>query len=167
MLSFIGKYKTVPLCACNAYILSSIIGELQLLHILNIWCSQSSILNHSRVCGILSHWWFYFFKILFIYFQRETKGGRKREREKHQCVVASHSSPTGDLAHHPGMYPDWESNRQHFDSQPTLSSLSYTSQGIAGVLIWKSLMSFEDLFMCLFAIHKSSFVYCLSLLPTF
>ena len=41
---------------------------------------------------------------LFIYFQREGKGGRKGE--KHQYVVASHVSTTGDLAHNPGMCPD-------------------------------------------------------------
>ena len=44
-----------------------------------------------------------FFKILFYFLER----GRERERkgEKHQCVVTSHASPTGDLAHNPGMCP--------------------------------------------------------------
>ena len=37
---------------------------------------------------------------------------RGREREKDQCVVASHMPPTGDLACNPGMGPDWESNWQ-------------------------------------------------------
>ena len=37
--------------------------------------------------------------------------------EKHQCVVASHTSPTGDPAHNPGMCPDWELNWQPFGSQ--------------------------------------------------
>ena len=36
-------------------------------------------------------------KILFL----EGEGGKKGE--KHQCVVASHVSPAGDLAHNPGM----------------------------------------------------------------
>ena len=36
--------------------------------------------------------------------------GREGEREKHQCVVASCTPPTGDLAHNPGMCPDWESD---------------------------------------------------------
>ena len=49
-----------------------------------------------------------FFKILFIYFLTEGKGGR--EREKHQCVVASHATSSKDLAHYPGMCPDWELN---------------------------------------------------------
>ena len=40
---------------------------------------------------------------LFIFRQRGRQG------EKHQCVVASHAPPTGDLACNPGMCPDWES----------------------------------------------------------
>ena len=54
---------------------------------------------------------FFFFKdfiYLFIYFKREEDGGESGE--KHQCVVASHMLPTGDLAQNPGMHPDWESN---------------------------------------------------------
>ena len=50
----------------------------------------------------------FFKKILFIYFKREEK--EKRGREKHQCVVASCTTPTGDPACNPGMCPDWESN---------------------------------------------------------
>ena len=47
----------------------------------------------------------------FIYLFIVRVGKRGREREKHQCVVASSVSPTGDLARNPGMCPDWESNR--------------------------------------------------------
>ena len=38
--------------------------------------------------------------------------GREGEREggKHQCVVASHAPPTGDLVCNAGMCPDWELN---------------------------------------------------------
>ena len=45
--------------------------------------------------------------------------GRERERkgEKHQCGVASHAPPTGDLAHNLGMCRDCESNRQPFGLQ--------------------------------------------------
>ena len=51
----------------------------------------------------------FFFKILRIYFYR---GGREGEREgeKHQCVVASHLAPSGDLDCNPGLRPDWELN---------------------------------------------------------
>ena len=51
----------------------------------------------------------YFFKdfiYLFIFRQREREG--EREGEKHQCVVASHTPPSRDLAHNPHMCPDWE-----------------------------------------------------------
>ena len=37
--------------------------------------------------------------------EREAEG----EGEKHQCVVASCTPPTGDLARNPGMCPDWVS----------------------------------------------------------
>ena len=53
---------------------------------------------------------FFFLKILFIYFrQREREG--EREEERHQCMLASHTSPTGDLTCNPGMCPDWELNQ--------------------------------------------------------
>ena len=41
----------------------------------------------------------------------------EREEEKYQCVVASHMPLTGDLAHNPGMCPDWEWNQRPFGSQ--------------------------------------------------
>ena len=55
-------------------------------------------------------------KILFIYFYREGKGGRKRERGT-SCVVASQAPPTGHLACDPGMGPAWELKQQSFASQ--------------------------------------------------
>ena len=51
---------------------------------------------------------FFFLKILLIFRERGREGAR--EGEKHQCVVASRAHPTGDLAHNPGMCPDWELN---------------------------------------------------------
>ena len=45
-------------------------------------------------------------KVFYLFIFRE----RRREGEKHQCVVASHIT-TGDLGHNPGMCPDWELNR--------------------------------------------------------
>ena len=57
----------------------------------------------------------FFFKILFIYFEREGKGGRKRG--EYQCVVASCAPPTGDPAHNLSMCRDWESNQRPPASQ--------------------------------------------------
>ena len=70
-----------------------------------------------------------FFKILFIFRKRGRERERKGEGEKHQCVVASHAPPTGDLAHNTGMCPDWESNWRPFGLQSALNPLSHTSQG--------------------------------------
>ena len=50
----------------------------------------------------------YLFKKDFIYLFLERGGEGEREGEKHQCVVASHMFPTGDLAHNPSMCPDWK-----------------------------------------------------------
>ena len=43
---------------------------------------------------------------IYLFLERGREG--ERGREKHQCVVASHAPPTGDLAYKPGMCPDWE-----------------------------------------------------------
>ena len=50
-----------------------------------------------------------FFKKRFSLFL-ERGEGREKEGEKHQCSVASPVPPTGDLAHNPGMCPDWDLN---------------------------------------------------------
>ena len=54
----------------------------------------------------------------------------EREGEKHLCVVASHESPTGDLAHKPGMCPDWELNQQPFGSQASAQSTESHQPGL-------------------------------------
>ena len=46
----------------------------------------------------------------FIYFSLEKGMKGEREGEKHQCVLASHAPPTGDLALNPDMCLDWELN---------------------------------------------------------
>ena len=57
----------------------------------------------------LSHFAIFFKKDFIYLFLRRGKEG-ERKGEKHQCVLASHVSPTGDLALNLGMCPDWESN---------------------------------------------------------
>ena len=42
---------------------------------------------------------------------------REKDREKHQCTVASLTPPTGDLANNPGTCPDWGSNQRPLASQ--------------------------------------------------
>ena len=64
----------------------------------------------------------FMFLNIFIYLFLERGREGKREGEKHQCLVASHMAPTGDLAHNPGMCPDWESNQRPFGSQTSAQS---------------------------------------------
>ena len=59
----------------------------------------------------------------------------EREREKHQCVVASHVLPTGDLAHNPGMCPDWESNQLPCGSQSGTQSTEPHQPGPEFILV--------------------------------
>ena len=54
----------------------------------------------------------------------------EREEEKHQCVVASHAPPTGDLACNPGMCPDWELNQWLFASQAGTQSTEPRQPGV-------------------------------------
>ena len=42
---------------------------------------------------------------------RERGREGEREGEKDQCAVASCAPLSGDLAHNPGICPDWESNQ--------------------------------------------------------
>ena len=72
---------------------------------------------------------FNFFKLVYLFFRERGREG-EREEEKHQCVVASHVPPTGELACNPGLCPDWELNRRSFGLQPELNPLSHTSQDL-------------------------------------
>ena len=68
---------------------------------------------------------FNFLKRFYLFLERA--GGR--QGKKHQCVVASHTAPTGVLACNPGMCPDWESTSDPLLRRPVLNPLSHTSQG--------------------------------------
>ena len=57
---------------------------------------------------------------------RKGKGGRKRGRGISMC---SCTPPTGDLAHNPGMCPDWNQTCNPLIHRPKLNPLSHTSQG--------------------------------------
>ena len=78
------------------------------------------------------HGYFFSFKD-FIYLFIERGEGREREGKKQQCVVASHTPPTGDLAHNPGMCPDWESNRRPFGFQAGTQSIEPHHPGLMDV----------------------------------
>ena len=58
---------------------------------------------------------FFFKDFIYLFLEKGREG--EREGEKHQCVIASHVFPFGDLAPKPGMCPDWESNQSPFGFQ--------------------------------------------------
>ena len=81
--------------------------------------------------------WKILFKKYIIYLFLERGEGREKERERNfsvqekQCpLVASHMPPTGDLAHNPGMCPDWESNQWPFGSQASIQSTELHYPGL-------------------------------------
>ena len=59
----------------------------------------------------------------------------EREGEKHQCVIASHTPPTGDLAHNPGIALDQELNQRHFDLQASTQSTEPQQPGQNNILL--------------------------------
>ena len=67
-------------------------------------------------------------KKLFIFRVRGREG--EREGEKHQCVVASHTPPIGDLTCNPGICFDWELNRRPFGSQVSTQSTEPHQPGL-------------------------------------
>ena len=60
---------------------------------------------------------------MYLFLERGREG--EREGEKHRRVVASRALPTGDMAHNPGMCPDWELNQRPLVHRPTLNPLSH------------------------------------------
>ena len=75
--------------------------------------------NHLLIL-LISCFQFYWFLFKKFTFRGE---GRQKERERNinvwmkHWLVASCTPPAGDLAHNPGMYPDWELNKWPFTLQ--------------------------------------------------
>ena len=51
-------------------------------------------------------------------------------RKRNISVAYSRAPPTGDLAHNPGMCPDWESNPRPFGSQARAQSPELHQPGL-------------------------------------
>ena len=79
-------------------------------------CSSDDSRAHLALLTVITISFGVFFKI-FIYFYREGKEGRKRGRETSMCDCLSRTSPTGDLACNPGIYPYCELNQPPIGSQ--------------------------------------------------
>ena len=60
---------------------------------------------------------------MYLFLERTREG--ERQEEKDQCVVTPHTAPTRDLAHNPGMCPDWKLNQWPLASQ---SGTQFTEQ---------------------------------------
>ena len=63
-----------------------------------------------------------FLKDFYLFTFREKRREGERKVEKHQCVVASHTPLTRDLALSLGLCPDRESDQQPFGSQASTQS---------------------------------------------
>ena len=83
-------------------------------------------LSHLALSNIYKLWYFTFFLRFYLFLEK----GEGKEGEKCQCVVASRAPPTGDLAHNPGMCPDWESNRRPFGLEAGTQSTESHQPGL-------------------------------------
>ena len=102
---------------------------------LNIW-NEGQCISHLEIYHTIQQtilWSYSLSKttfclfIEFIYLFLEKGEGKEKEREKNIDVWEKHPlvasvPPAGDLAHNPGMCPDWESNQQPFGSQANTQS---------------------------------------------
>ena len=70
----------------------------------------------------------YIFKRYYLLILRETGREGETEREKHGCVVASHTPPNGDLVCNPAMCPNWDWANELLVHRLALNPLSHTSQ---------------------------------------
>ena len=88
-----------------------------------------------------THPFFFLFKH-FIYSFLERRERRDKERERNISVWLSLVPPTGDLACHPGMCPDWGSNQWPCGSQAGAQSTEPHQPGLKlDILIFKSIQT--------------------------
>ena len=87
--------------------------------------------SHTKEYYVFGNFLNSFFKYIF----RDRGKEGEREREKHQCVVASHTPQTGDLVHNSGMCPDWELNQLLFDSQACTQSTELHQPGLTFLIL--------------------------------
>ena len=71
---------------------------------------------------------------MYLFF-RERGREEEREEEKHQCVVAFHMPPTGDLACKSVICPDWELNQRPFGMQAGTQSTEPHQQGLNSLIL--------------------------------
>ena len=96
---------------------------------------------------------FFFFKRFYLFSFRERGREGEREGEKHQCVVASCTPPTGDLVGNPGTCPDWESNRRPFGSQASTQCTEPHQLGLHFLLRPNNAPLYGQTSFCLFTLQ--------------
>ena len=112
---------------------------------------------------------FILFLRFYLFLERDSKGGRKRERntdvrETHH-LVASCMPPTGDPAGNPGMCPDWESNQQPFGSQASTQSTEPHQPGCKNCVFILMCLNFSHLQSTIHLIqysYRDIFFHCLN-----
>ena len=72
----------------------------------------------------------FFFLKDFIYLFLERGEGREKEGGETSMYGCLLSTPTGDMAHNPGMCPDWKLNRSHFGLQASTQSTEPHQPGL-------------------------------------
>ena len=102
-----------------------------------IRCSMIAIVALASTSITIYNYHFFLFLKGFIYLSLERGRQGEREGEKHQCVVASRTSTTADLACNPGMCPDWESNLRPLGSQAGTQSTEPHQPGIITIPLVK------------------------------
>ena len=95
--------------------------------IMSIFLSPFTFLGSIVISKLLSCLFLRLFIYLFIFRERGREG--EREGEKHQCVVASLTPPTGDLAHNQACALTGNQTSDPLLCRPALNPLSHTSQG--------------------------------------
>ena len=109
-------------------------------------CKPTHLYPYRRWC------WSWFFLRFYLFIFRERGREREIEGEKRQCVVAFHMPPTRELAHSPGMCPDWESNQWPFGSQADTQSTEPHQPGmklIFNCIVSIIILSLSVIYFCL------------------
>ena len=97
--------------------------------------------GYQNLCQVQTFIKIFFFKD-FTYFLLDREGEGEREKHQYARNTSVHWSvdyctpPTGDLAHNPGMCPDWELNWQPFGLQASTKSTEPHQLGLHIIFIF-------------------------------
>ena len=118
-------------------------------------CIYIYIHTDTNMYFLLKKYFIHSFIHSFIHLSLERAREGESKGEKHHCVVASWAPPTGDLAHNPGMWPDWESNWQPFGLQACAQSTEPHQPGHFSLIMVKQKHYGEELIAVCFCIPLS------------